>query len=74
MQNQAQSTYMNRMIGGIVYKVHIHFNEDHHEKMEDKILRMIHNDLELSEKESDIGCTSDASCGTIQKPQMNRVA
>jgi len=74
MQNQAQSAYVNRMIGGIVYKVRIHFNENHHEKMEDKILRMIRNDLELSEKENNTGCTSDASCGTIQKPQMNRVA
>lgn len=74
MQNQTQSAYMSRMIGGIVYKVRIHFHEEHHEKMEDKILRMIHNDLELSKKKSDVGCTSDASCGTIQKPQMNRVA
>lgn len=74
MQNQTQSACMNRMIGGIVYKVRIHFHEDHHEKMEDKILRMIRNDLELSEKERNTGCTSNASCGTIQKPQMNRAA
>ena len=54
--------YMIRRIGGTTYKVRVAFNENGKETMEDKILRMIRNEV----------VTSDGTCDIIDVPQMNR--
>ncbi|HBU12595.1 MAG TPA: hypothetical protein DEB31_07700 [Clostridiales bacterium] len=37
--------HMRKRIGSTVYEVNIHFNQDAKETMDDKILRLIRNDL-----------------------------
>ena len=56
--------YTMHRIGGTTYKVKVVFNESATETMEDKILRIVRNEiLENGEK-----------CGTISVPQMSRPA
>ena len=56
--------YTTHRIGGTTYKVKVVFNESATETMEDKILRIVRNEiLENCEK-----------CGTISVPQMSRPA
>lgn len=54
--------YTTHRIGGTTYKVKVVFNESATETMEDKILRIVRN--EILEK--------DYFCGTIDAPQMSR--
>jgi hypothetical protein len=54
--------YTTHRIGGTTYKVKVVFNESATETMEDKILRIVRN--EILEK--------DCFCGTIDAPQMSR--
>ena len=57
-------SYITRRIGGTTYKVKIVFHESATETMEDKILRIVRNEvLENGEK-----------CGIIDAPQMSRPA
>ena len=56
------STTMTRRIGNTVFKVNIFMKEDGTDTMEDKILRLIQNE----------GLASQADCGVMNKPQMNR--
>ena len=55
-------SYMTRRIGGTTYKVRVVFNESGGETMEDKILRIVRNDM----------VTSDGTCGIMETPQMSR--
>ena len=55
-------SYMTRRIGGTIYKVKVVFNESGTETMEDKILRIIRNEVHTSCKNYDI----------IDTPQMSR--
>ena len=41
----AEPVTMRKRIGSTVYEVHTHFNPDAKETMDDKILRLIRNDL-----------------------------
>ena len=61
-ENNNNFSYMTRRIGATTYKVRVVFNDTGDETMEDKILRIIRNELlEKSEK-----------CGTMEAPQMGR--
>ena len=55
-------SYMTRRIGGTTYKVRVAFSESGKETMEDKILRMIRNEV----------VTNDGTCDIIGVPQMSR--
>lgn len=63
-----------RRIGGTKYKVRIMFNEEGQETMQDKVLRMIENDLEFTEKAAETGFQKDLDYGTMIVPQMSRPA
>ena len=63
-----------RRIGGTKYKVRIMFNEEGQETMQDKVLRMIENDLEFTEKAAETGFQKDLDCDTMIVPQMSRPA
>ena len=61
-ENNNNFSYMTRRIGATTYKVRVVFNDTGTETMEDKILRIIRNELlEKSEK-----------CGIMETPQMGR--
>ena len=55
-------SYMTRRIGSTTYKVKVVFNEDGTETMEDKILRLIRNEV----------VTAAGTCDIINVPQMSR--
>ena len=55
-------SYMTRRIGGTTYKVKVVFNDTGHETMEDKILRIVRNDM----------VTNDGTYGIMEAPQMSR--
>ena len=55
-------SYMTRRIGGTIYKVKVVFNESGTETMEDKILRIIRNEV----------VTTAGTCDIINAPQMSR--
>ena len=55
-------SYMTRRIGGTTYKVKVVFSDTEHETMEDKILRIIRNEVHTSCENYDI----------INAPQMSR--
>ena len=59
---QEKRTVFLRRIGSTTYKVKIHFKKDGKETMEDKILRMMHNELLETGKEY----------GIMAVPQMSR--
>ena len=55
-------SYMTRRIGGTTYKVKVVFSDTEHETMEDKILRIIRNEVHTNCENYDI----------INTPQMSR--
>ena len=63
-QNNANATIITRRIGSTTYKLKIYFNENTKETMEDKILRMIQNEV----------LKKDNPCGIMESPQMSRPA
>ena len=62
MEQTQQEQFIIRRIGGTTYKVRVVFNESGGETMEDKILRIVRNDM----------VTSDGTCGIMETPQMSR--
>jgi len=62
MTRNENISYMTRRIGGTTYKVKVVFSENSTETMEDKILRIIKNDL----------LANDEKCGIMNLPQMSR--
>ena len=54
--------YTTHRIGGTTYKVRVVFNENGGETMEDKILRIVRNDM----------VTNDGTYGIMEAPQMSR--
>ena len=55
-------SYMTRRIGGTTYKVKVVFSDTEKETMEDKILRIVRNDM----------VTNDGTYGIMEAPQMSR--
>ena len=53
---------MTRRIGSTIYKVRVVFNESGTETMEDKVLRIIRNEV----------VTTAGTCDIIDAPQMSR--
>ena len=63
MEQNKREQFIIRRIGGTTYKVRVVFNESGGETMEDKILRIVRNDM----------VTNDGTCGIIMEaPQMSR--
>ena len=62
MEQMKQEQFITRRIGGTTYKVRVVFNESGGETMEDKILRIVHNEV----------ITNAGTYGTIEAPQMSR--
>ena len=56
--------YTTHRIGGTTYKVKVVFNDSGTETMEDKILRIVRNEI----------LENGENCGTISVPQMSRPA
>lgn len=61
---------MLKRIGGTTYQVKVHVNDTGQESMQDKILRMIRNDMDMGKWD----CTNDEIFGIINLPQMSRPA
>ena len=62
VQTENNASYMTRRIAGTVYKVKVMFNENSSESMEDKILRIVRNDM----------VTNDGTYDIMAVPQMSR--
>ena len=62
MEQNKREQLIIRRIGGTTYKVRVVFNENGGETMEDKILRIVRNDM----------VTNDGTCGIMESPQMSR--
>ncbi len=71
MQQAYQKTYQSagiftRRIGNTNYRVNVHYRPDSTERMEDKILRMIEGNQQIT------GFQNGAACDTMNMPQMSR--
>lgn len=62
MEQNKREQFIIRRIGGTTYKVKVVFNEGGYETMEDKILRIVRNDM----------VTNDGTYGIMEAPQMSR--
>ena len=62
MEQTKQEQFIIRRIGGTTYKVRVVFNESGGETLEDKILRIVRNDM----------VTNDGTYGIMETPQMSR--
>ena len=62
VEQNKQEQFIIRRIGGTTYKVRVVFNENGGETMEDKILRIVRNDM----------VTNDGTRGIMETPQMSR--
>ena len=62
MEQNKREQFIIRRIGGTTYKVRVVFNESGGETMEDKILRIVRNDM----------VTSDGTYGIMETTQMSR--
>ena len=64
MEKRAENAYgyITRRIGATTFKVKVVFNDTGQETMEDKILRIVHNEV----------ITNAGTYGTIEAPQMSR--
>ena len=65
MENSGVPAFtLNRRIGSTNYRVSAHFSENEAETLEDKIFRMIQNEV----------LESGPDCGKMKSPQMSRPA
>lgn len=64
MTRNENISYMTRRIGNTTYKVKIAFSENGTETMEDKIIRIIKNEI----------LANGEKCGIMDLPQMSRTA
>lgn len=62
MEQNKREQFIIRRIGGTTYKVRVVFNESGYETMEDKILRIVRNDM----------VTNGGTYGIMEAPQMSR--
>ena len=62
VKTENNASYMTRRIAGTVYKVKVLFNENSSETMEDKILRIVRNEI----------VTNDGTYDIMAVPQMSR--
>ncbi len=64
MTRNENISYMTRRIGNTTYKVKIAFSENSAETMEDKIIRIIKNEI----------LANGEKCGILNVPQVSRTA
>ena len=65
MENSSIPTFtLSRRIGSTYYRVNAHFSENEAETLEDKIFRMIQNEV----------LESGSERGTVKSPQVSRPA
>ena len=62
MEQNKREQFIIHRIGGTTYKVKVVFNENGGETMEDKILRIVRNDM----------VTNDGTYAIMETPQMSR--
>ena len=62
MEQNKREQFIIHRIGGTTYKVKVVFNESGGETLEDKILRIVRNDM----------VTNDGTYGIMETPQMRR--
>ena len=62
IEQNKREQFIIRRIGGTTYKVKVVFNESGYETMEDKILRIVRNNM----------VTSDGTYSIMETPQMSR--
>ena len=62
MEQNKREQFIIHRIGGTTYKVKVVFNENGGESMEDKILRIVRNDM----------VTNDGTYGIMETRQMSR--
>ena len=62
MEQTKQEQFIIRRIGGTTYKVRVAFSDTAAETMEEKILRIVRNNM----------VTSDGTYGIMETPQMSR--
>ena len=75
MQKTYQSAgIFTRHIGSTNYRVKIHYCADAKENIQDKILRMIRNDIDFSADPMMGGFQNGDVCDTIDVPQTSRAA
>ena len=75
MQKTYQSAgEITRRIGGTNYRVKIHYRIDAKENLQEKVLRLIQNDLDFSEETKENSFPNAEDCGTMNVPQMSRPA
>ncbi|MBR5108585.1 MAG: transposon-encoded TnpW family protein [Clostridia bacterium] len=75
MQKTYQSAgEITRRIGGTNYRVRIHYQADADEDMQEKVLRLIQNDLHFSEENKEISFPKGEDYGTMNLPQVSRPA
>jgi len=73
MQQTYQSAgIFTRRIGNTNYRVKVHYRPDGTERMEDKVLHIIQNDLALDEKHQNNGFPKGMEYDTMAVPQMSR--
>ena len=61
MEQNKREQFIIRRIGGTTYKVRVVFNENGGETMEDKILRIVRNDMVTNDGTYGIICTEKAA-------------
>ena len=61
-ESKEKCIYMTKRIGSTVFKVRVHLPEDGKETAEEKMLRIIQNEVK----------TADENCGIIEVPQTSR--
>ena len=74
-----QQTYQSagaftRRIGNTNYRVKIHYCANENENLQEKVLRMIRNDIEMMAEAPNTGFQNDGICGTMDSPQTSRAA
>ena len=62
MEQNKREQFIIRRIGGTTYKVKVVFNESGYETMEDKILRIVRNNM----------VTNGGTYGIMEAPKMSR--
>ena len=62
MEQNKREQFIIRRIGGTTYKVRVVFSDNGSETMEDKILRIVRNDM----------VTNNGTCDIMELPQMSR--
>lgn len=75
MQQAYQSAgTFTRRIGNTNYRVKVHFSAEEKENVQEKVLRMIRNDVASMDELSEKGFQKSQGCGTMNPPQTSRAA